>query len=85
MNPNIKNILWICCLSGFYDSLWTLTILVAYTDLFMGEPKYVGIVEACRGLSSLLTAIPIGYLSDKYGRSRIVHFGVKIIIVACIA
>ena len=47
----------------------------------MGDPKYVGIAEAIQGISGLITAVPIGYLSDRYGRSKIVHIGAACMLV----
>jgi hypothetical protein len=35
-----------------------------------GSYENVGYVEAMIGLLSLLTALPIGYIADKYGRFK---------------
>ena len=35
----------------------------------------VGYVEGANGMAALLTAIPVGYLADKYPRSRIIWIG----------
>ena len=42
----------------------------------MGDSKYVGISEGIFGIALLVSALPMGYFSDKYGRQKIIRIGV---------
>jgi len=41
----------------------------------MGEPKYVGISEAVQGAAMITIGLPIGYISDKKSKSKIIKYG----------
>jgi len=66
---------------GLADSIWTGTILAAWLFNLAGGEKgkdpntEVGFVEAASGLAGVITALPIGYLADKYGRSPLCKVG----------
>ncbi|GMH65988.1 hypothetical protein TL16_g12906 [Triparma laevis f. inornata] len=84
-----KNVFWslvLCTLYGMADNLWSGTVFVAYLKLINGgENAAVGYVEGANGLSGLFTALPIGYLADKYPRSRIIKFGGVALILTALA
>ena len=46
MNRNVLYILIICFAQGIFDALWQNSILILYVELMMGDPKYVGKMEA---------------------------------------
>ena len=50
-NKNVKYMLILMIIFGIFDSLWSNTILVSYLEIMMGDPYYVGIVEAVYGMS----------------------------------
>lgn len=58
------------------DNLWSGTVFAAYLQLISeNKNAAVGYIEGANGLAALLTAIPVGYLADKYPRSRIIWMG----------
>jgi MFS family permease len=74
-HPNIRYIMIHCLMQGTFDSLWQGSILIIYLQTFMGDPKYVGYIEGIQGMAGLITAIPIGYLSDRWGRVKVIRMG----------
>lgn len=73
--------------SGMADSLWAGTAIVAYLYIITNDSNgEVGYVEACQGAAMLLTALPIGYIADKYSRSLACCIGgvCNLIAAACI-
>lgn len=56
--------------------------MIAYIEVMMNDPKYVGIAEAVQGLACLIASIPIGLISDRYSKSKIVKIGAYFIIVS---
>jgi hypothetical protein len=73
-----RNVYWtLICLAiwGFAEALWTDSVLAAYLYLMTDDTIYVGYGEAIMGFISLLTALPVGYVSDILGRAKIMKFG----------
>jgi MFS family permease len=61
---------------GISNSLWNGTAYAAYLkQLGNGRNGPVGDIEAVNGLASLITALPVGYLADKIGRSKVIAAG----------
>ena len=86
VNKNVFMALVLCTLYGMADNLWSGTVFVAYLKLINGgENAAVGYVEGANGISGLFTALPIGYLADKYPRSRIIKFGGVALILTAVA
>jgi len=84
-----KNVFWtlvMCSAYGVADNLWSGTVFAAYLKLLYGDSNTaVGYVEASNGLAGLFTALPIGYLADKYPRSNICKAGsVVLVVTACL-
>jgi MFS family permease len=76
MNHNVLLNLVICLLYGLSDSLWNGTANAAYLkQLGHDQNGPLGDIEAVNGLASLLTALPIGYLADRIGRSKVIRAG----------
>ena len=76
MNRNVRLTIVLAALSGLADSLWSNTVLSAYLFLLCKDRNApVGQAEAVSGLSTLFTALPVGYLADKYSRSGVIAFG----------
>ena len=46
--------------------------------------KFVGLVETINGVSLIAFALPIGYLADTYGKSRIIKVGGVVLLAASI-
>lgn len=65
---------WLVILSsallGLSDSLTTGNICAAYLFRLAGTNEKVGYAEAVFGLAQLVTALPVGYLSDKVRGAR---------------
>lgn len=76
VNHNVFLTLLLDFLYGISDSLWGGTVFAAYLKILAGnrnEP--VGNIEAVNGLAVLLSALPVGYLADRYGRSIVIKGG----------
>ena len=70
-------------LTGCADSLWAGTTLVSYLYIETNDSNSkVGYVEAASGLATLLTALPVGYIADKHGRSKACAIGGVALLVA---
>jgi len=76
LNHNVFLNLVTCVLYGVSDSLSFGTVMVAYLKRLGHETNSpVGNVEAVNGLAALISALPIGYLADKIGRSKVIRAG----------
>uniref|UniRef100_A0A7R9WYF0 Major facilitator superfamily (MFS) profile domain-containing protein n=1 Tax=Craspedostauros australis TaxID=1486917 RepID=A0A7R9WYF0_9STRA len=85
MNHNVFLTLAICAVYGVSESLWNGTANAAYLKkLGHNRNGPLGNIEAVSGLSSLLTALPVGYLADKAGRSYIIAFGGWLVLAATV-
>jgi MFS family permease len=63
-------------LQGFADSLSGGTVGVAFIYAAFGESNAkVGFAEALQGISSLVTAFPAGWASDRWSRSGVIKIG----------
>ncbi|KAL7557960.1 hypothetical protein ACA910_020329 [Epithemia clementina (nom. ined.)] len=61
---------------GLAYSLWREAALSAYLNkVYNGRNIPMGRIEASKGWANLLSAIPVGYLADNYGRARIIRIG----------
>lgn len=74
-----RNVFWslvLCTFYGLADNLWAGTVFAAYLEITNGDQNSaVGYVEGANGMAALFTAIPVGYLADRYPRSRIIWIG----------
>ena len=82
LNHNV----WLCLLLstvyGLADSLWSGTVIAAFLKrLGRGKNGPVGDVEAVSGLASLISALPVGYLADKFRRDEVISAGGVLILV----
>lgn len=86
--PNLfsHNVSLTFLLVGFYacaDSMWAGTVLAAYLYIQTGNSNAkVAYVEAAVGLTTLITALPVGYIADMYGRTKAFVFGGVCLLVA---
>lgn len=63
-------------LEGFSDSLAGGTVGVAFIYASFGSSNAkVGLAEALQGISSLVTAFPAGWVSDRWSRSGVIKIG----------
>eukprot|EP00466_Bigelowiella_natans_P006028 jgi/Bigna1/143015/aug1.75_g17723 len=68
---------------GLAESIWTGTALAAFLyTLSQDSNTRVGIVEAAQGISGLVFALPVGYLADRWSRSKVIALGGVLSIVA---
>ena len=75
-NYNVRLILIIVAFAGLSESLAFGSALASYLYLSTGESNLrVGFLESIIGISKLLTALPVGDLSDRFGRSPIGKVG----------
>ena len=80
---NVYLMIALCFGWGLADSIWTGTLIVAWIFLLSGgSNSAVGYIEAASGLAGLVTALPIGFLADKVGRSPVIKIRGIILIVA---
>ena len=62
--------------------MWSGTVFVAFLYTLTNDSNSkVGYVEAMQGASQLASALPVGYLADKYSRSGVIKVGA--ILMAC--
>ncbi len=86
LNHNVKWALILCVFYGMADNLWSGTVFAAYLKAIYGEENAaVGYVEGANGMAGLVTALPIGYLADRYPRSLICKYGGVALILTAIA
>lgn len=85
VNHNVFLTLILDVLYGISDGLWGGTVFCAYL-LRIGNNRNgpVGKVEAVNGLAVLFSAIPVGYLADKYDRSKVIAAGGAFIFVTTV-
>jgi MFS family permease len=81
-NHNVILSLALCVVSGIADSIWSSVVLSGFLLALagkMGQSKegntLVGGAEAAQGLTQLITALPVGYLADTWGKSKTVRYG----------
>jgi len=81
-NVVLMNIL--CMLFGLAESIWTGTAMSAFLyTLSQDSNTRVGYVEAAQGISTLLFALPVGYMADKYSASVVIACGAILSFIAC--
>jgi MFS family permease len=76
MNHNVFLNLLLSVLYGISNSLWNGTAFAAYLKK-LGHDKNgpLGNIEAVQGLTTLLAALPMGYVADTAGRSKVIRAG----------
>ena len=80
---NVRLATGLAALSGVADSVWSAAVLSAYLFLLeRGSNRAVGLAEALSGAATLLTALPVGFLADKYSRARVIAGGGVIMLLA---
>jgi MFS family permease len=84
VNHNVFWIIVICAVYGIADNVWSGTVFAAYLKGLYGTNASVGYVEASSGIAGLVTALPIGYLADKYTRSSICKVGSVTLVVTAL-
>ena len=76
MNRNVFLNILLAGTSGVADSVWSGTVFVAFLYTLTNDSNSkVGYVEAMQGASQLASALPVGYLADKYSRSGVIKVG----------
>jgi len=76
VNHNVFLNLLLAALYGLSGSLWNGTAYVAYLKkLGHNRNGPLGNIEAVSGLATLVTALPVGYLADRLGRSKVISAG----------
>jgi MFS family permease len=76
VNHNVFLNLVLAALYGLSGSLWNGTAYAAYLKK-LGHDRNgpLGDIEAVSGLATLFTALPVGYLADRIGRSKVIMGG----------
>lgn len=76
LNHNVRLILIIVLFAGLSESLGFGSALSAYLYKVTGKSNMnVGYLESAMGLTKLLTALPVGDVSDRYGRAPVGRVG----------
>jgi MFS family permease len=82
VNHNVLLTLLVDVVYGISESLWGGTVFAAYIKkIGGGQNGPVGNIEAINGLAVLLSALPVGYLADRYGRSKVIFAGGVLIVI----
>ena len=85
INHNVFLNLLLAALYGISDNVWGGTVFCAYLKRLGGQSnEWVGNLEAVSGLASLFSALPVGFLADRYGRDRVIRAGGILIAVTAI-
>uniref|UniRef100_A0A061R3F8 Mfs general substrate transporter n=1 Tax=Tetraselmis sp. GSL018 TaxID=582737 RepID=A0A061R3F8_9CHLO len=75
-NWNVVLGLVLAASAGLSESVWGTTVLSAFIYLLSdGSNVTVGYSEGVQGLSALISALPLGWLADRWPRSRIIAVG----------
>ena len=81
-NHNVLLSLGLCVVAGVADSIWGSVVLSGFLLALaksMGRSStantLVGTAEAVEGLTELVTALPVGYAADIWGKAKIVRLG----------
>lgn len=86
VNYNVFLNLLLAVLYGISNSLWNGTAYAAYLKTLGGGINGpLGDIEAVEGLASLIAALPMGYVADKIGRSRVIRAGGLAMLVTIVA
>ena len=86
LNHNVFLNLIHCGTWGLSASLWRQAVLSAYLkELYKGKNTPMGKIEASYGFANLVSSLPIGYLADKYGRSRVIRVGSVLMVCTAIS
>lgn len=85
VNHNVLLNLVLAVLYGISGSLWNGTAYAAYLKK-LGRDKNgpFGDIEAVYGLATLVTALPVGYLADRWGRSKVITAGGILLLVSTV-
>ena len=75
---NVRLIVVMTLLYSLASSIWSDTALAAFLLEKTGSNAAVGSVEAAGGLAQLVTALPVGYLADKFGKARLCKVGTSL-------
>ena len=66
---------------GSADSIWSNTVLASYVYELMaktGSPNtYAGYVEAAQGLSNLIVALPVGWVTERHSNLAPTHLQIR--------
>lgn len=83
MSWNRYLIITISFLTGIADSIWVGSVLASFCYILSNDSNtVVGLIEAANGLTTLIVALPVGYIADKGRKSKIIAFGGACIFVA---
>jgi MFS family permease len=86
LNYNVFLNLVLAVLYGISSSIWNGTAYAAYLKkLGHNSNGPLGDIEAVSGLSSLLAALPVGYVADKIGRAKVIRAGGLALLVTIVA
>eukprot|EP00980_Cylindrotheca_fusiformis_P005485 scaffold1169_cov120-Cylindrotheca_fusiformis.AAC.35 len=85
VNHNVLLNLVLSLTYGVSNSLWNGTAYAAYLKQLGNDRNGpLGNIEAANGLASLLTALPVGYLADKIGRSKVIAAGGVLLLITAV-
>mmetsp|Transcript_18601 Transcript_18601/g.28118 ORF Transcript_18601/g.28118 Transcript_18601/m.28118 type:complete len:498 (-) Transcript_18601:737-2230(-) len=85
MNHNVFLNLLLAVLYGISGSLSNGTALAAYVKKLGNDQNGpFGDIEAAFGLATLITALPVGYLADKWGRAKVIRCGGILLLISTI-
>ena len=83
MNRNVRLSSLLAAVSGLARSVWGNAVLAAYLyELTGGSNSKAGLADTVWGLSSLFTALPVGFLADKYSRAGTIALGAVAVLLA---
>ena len=78
-HPNVRYKVGVDFFSTMSSSIWSGTFLSAYLLKKTGGSNLgVGAIESAAGIAQLLSALPVGYLADHYGKAKIGKIGMML-------
>jgi MFS family permease len=85
LNHNVFLNLTLMITYGIGEGLWGGAVFAAYLkQLYHGKNAPFGRIEAVYSIAELVFAIPIGYLADRHGRSKIIKAGAVLFLVTAL-
>lgn len=85
LNHNVFLNFTLMIVYGISEGLWGGAVYAAYIkDLYGGKNAPLGKIEALYSIAELVSAVPIGYMADLYGRSKIIRAGSVLFLVTAV-
>mmetsp|Transcript_39287 Transcript_39287/g.122997 ORF Transcript_39287/g.122997 Transcript_39287/m.122997 type:complete len:385 (+) Transcript_39287:269-1423(+) len=76
MNTNVRWALLQAAGAGVADSVWTTTVVSSFLYVLADKSNTaVGAIEAVQGMTTLLIALPMGMVADRWSKAGVIRIG----------